>query len=131
MNENTEPGLSVPPRILRLPTVGRGTGLSRGAILPMHFPGTISEVRLPGGAGPSAPWSMSGSTAGSKPADRFPQDSPIPTSRGQEVERQRWLPSLKFILVPETSSDLVVTNPVGIVITYLQADQGLVSGGES
>ena len=32
MNENIEPGLSVPPRILRLPSVRRRTGLSRSSI---------------------------------------------------------------------------------------------------
>ncbi len=74
---------------------------------------------------------MSGSTARPKPAGRFPQGSPIHTSREQEVERQRWLLPLKFIFVPQIPLYLVVTDPMGIVITYLQADQALVTAGKS
>ncbi len=51
----------------------------------------------------------------------------VHTTREQEVERQRWSLSLKFIFISEIPPDLVVTNPMGIVITYLQADRALVT----
>ena len=51
----------------------------------------------------------------------------VHTVREREVERQRWSLSLKFIFIPEIPTDLVVTNPMGIVITYLQADRALVT----
>ena len=54
----------------------------------------------------------------------------VETVREQEVERQRWSLSLKFIFVPEIPTDLVVANPMGIVITYLQADRALVTEGK-
>ena len=55
----------------------------------------------------------------------------VHTTREQEVERQRWSLSLKFIFIAEIPPDLVVTNPMGIVITYLHADRALVTGTES
>ncbi len=51
----------------------------------------------------------------------------VHTAREQEVERQRWSLSLKFIFIAEIPPDLIVTNPMGIVITYLQADRALVT----
>ncbi len=51
----------------------------------------------------------------------------VHTAREQEVERQRWSLSLKFVFLAEIPPDLVVTNPMGIVITYLQADRALVT----
>ena len=51
----------------------------------------------------------------------------IDTNRERETARERWSLSLKFIFIPEIPPDLVVTNPMGIVITYLQADQALVT----
>ena len=55
----------------------------------------------------------------------------VETAREQEVERQRWSLSLKFIFIPEIPPDLVVTNPMGIVITWLKADRALVTEGKS
>ena len=51
----------------------------------------------------------------------------VHTAREQKVERQRWSLSLKFIFIAEIPPDLIVTNPMGIVITYLQADRALVT----
>lgn len=55
----------------------------------------------------------------------------VHTAREQEVERQRWSLSLKFVFLAEIPPDLVVTNPMGIVITYLQADRALVTETKS
>ena len=55
----------------------------------------------------------------------------VHTAREQEVERQRWSLSLKFVFLAEIPPDLVVTNPMGIVITYLQADRALVTENQS
>ena len=51
----------------------------------------------------------------------------VRTVREKEVERQRWAISLKFIFVPNIPPELVVTNPMGLMITYLQADRALVT----
>ena len=45
-----------------------------------------------------------------------------------EVERERWSLSLQFLFLDEISSDLIVFNPMGIVITYLQGDRAIVTG---
>ena len=54
----------------------------------------------------------------------------VHTAREREVERRRWSLSLKFIFIPEIPPDLVVANPMGIVITYLRADRALVTEAE-
>ena len=45
-----------------------------------------------------------------------------------EVDRERWPLSLQFLFLDEISSDLIVHNPMGIVITYLQGDRAVVTG---
>ena len=45
-----------------------------------------------------------------------------------EVERERWSLSLQFLFLDEIPSDLIVFNPMGIVITYLQGDRAIVTG---
>ena len=45
-----------------------------------------------------------------------------------EVDRERWSLSLQFLFLDEISSDLIVHNPMGIVITYLQGDRAVVTG---
>ena len=47
--------------------------------------------------------------------------------REQEVERQHWSLSLKFVFLPEVPPELVVYNPMGLMVTYLQADRALVT----
>ena len=51
----------------------------------------------------------------------------VTLEREREVQRQRWSASLRFVFVPEIPLDLVVHNPMGIVITYLKADRALES----
>ena len=51
----------------------------------------------------------------------------VSLAREQETERQPWALSIKFVFLPEVPPDLVVYNPMGIMITYLQADRALVT----
>ena len=48
----------------------------------------------------------------------------------QEIRRERWSLTLRFEFLDRIPSELVVYNPMGILITYLQADQALVTGEE-
>ena len=49
---------------------------------------------------------------------------------GQEVLRERWSLSLRFEFLDSVPPQLVVHNPMGILITYLRADRALVTGGD-
>ena len=46
---------------------------------------------------------------------------------GQEVRRERWSLTLRFEFLESVPPELVVHNPMGILITYLQADRALVT----
>ena len=46
-----------------------------------------------------------------------------------EVHRERWTLSLQFQFLNQIPSDLIVFNPMGIVITYLRGDRAVLSGG--
>ena len=48
----------------------------------------------------------------------------------QEVLRERWSLSLRFEFLDSVPPELVVHNPMGLLITYMQADRALVTGGE-
>ena len=45
-----------------------------------------------------------------------------------EVSRERWTLSLQFLFLDEIPPDLIVFNPMGIIITYLQGDRAIVTG---
>ena len=45
-----------------------------------------------------------------------------------ETVRERWSLSLQFLFLEEIPPDLIVHNPMGIVITYLQGDRAIVTG---
>ena len=49
---------------------------------------------------------------------------------GQEIRRERWSTALRFEFLERIPSELVVHNPMGILVIYLQADQALVTGQE-
>ncbi len=51
-------------------------------------------------------------------------------SREQETGRERWSLTLRFDFLEEIPSELVVFNPMGLLITYLQADRALVTEDE-
>ena len=48
---------------------------------------------------------------------------------GAEVARERWTLSLQFLFLPTVDPELMIVNPMGIIITYLRGDQALVTDG--
>ena len=52
----------------------------------------------------------------------------VRTVAKKEVERERWSLSLQFLFLEQIPPDLMIFNPMGIVITYLQGDQAMVTG---
>ena len=48
---------------------------------------------------------------------------------GQEVARESWSVSMRFSFLPEIPAELVVRNPMGIVISFLQGDRIVTSEG--
>ena len=47
-----------------------------------------------------------------------------------EVGRERWTLSLQFLFLEEIPPDLIVFNPMGIIISYLQGDRATVTGNQ-
>ena len=47
-----------------------------------------------------------------------------------EVGRERWTLSLQFQFLNQIPTELIVFNPMGIVITYLQGDRAIVTGDQ-
>ena len=52
----------------------------------------------------------------------------VQMAMANEVSRERWSLSLQFLFLEEIPPDLIVHNPMGIVITYLQGDRAIVTG---
>ena len=48
----------------------------------------------------------------------------------REVSRERWTRSLQFLFLEEIPPDLIVSNPMGIIINYLQGDRATVTGDQ-
>ena len=48
----------------------------------------------------------------------------------EEIRRERWSLTLRFDFLDSIPPELVVHNPMGILVTYLQADRALVTGEE-
>ena len=46
----------------------------------------------------------------------------------QEVARESWSVSMRFSFLPEIPAELVVRNPMGIVISFLRGDRIVTSG---
>ena len=42
---------------------------------------------------------------------------------GEELARESWSVSIRFSFLPEIPAELVVRNPMGIVISFLQGDR--------
>ena len=42
---------------------------------------------------------------------------------GEEIGRERWTASIQFTFLPQVPADLLPINPMGIIVTYIQADQ--------
>ena len=52
----------------------------------------------------------------------------VGTRGGEEVARESWSVSMRFSFLPQTPAELVVRNPMGIVISFLQGDRIVTSG---
>ena len=52
----------------------------------------------------------------------------VQMAMANETGRERWSLSLQFLFLEEIPPDLIVHNPMGIVITYLQGDRAIVTG---
>ena len=52
----------------------------------------------------------------------------VQLTNGIETTRERWSLSLQFIFMEEVPPELMVVNPMGIIITYMRGDRALVSG---
>ena len=48
----------------------------------------------------------------------------------QELKRERWTLSLRFEFLDSIPPELVVHNPMGLLVTYMRADRALVTGGD-
>ena len=51
----------------------------------------------------------------------------IRLENGVEVARDRWTVSLQFTFLDTIDPELMIVNPMGIIVTYLRADQVFVS----
>ena len=49
----------------------------------------------------------------------------VTLNSGNEVARERWSVSLQFTFLAEVPADLMPTNPMGILVTYIQADRAV------
>ena len=96
-----------------------------------------SPARAPG----SPPWPPAPSTPSSRsnrscsastprprrPTGRRPTSTLVHLRDGRETLRERWSLTLRFTFLEAIPSELVVHNPMGLLITYLQADRALVT----
>ncbi|MDE2878512.1 VirB8/TrbF family protein, partial [Candidatus Palauibacter soopunensis] len=48
----------------------------------------------------------------------------------QELRRERWSLTLRFEFLDSIPNELVVHNPMGLLVTYMRADRALVTGDE-
>ena len=48
--------------------------------------------------------------------------------RQDRVARDRWTLSLQFTFIDTVAPELMIVNPMGIIITYLRGDRALVTG---
>ncbi len=48
----------------------------------------------------------------------------------QEVRRERWSLTLRFEFLDSIPNELVVHNPMGLLVTYMRADRALVAGDD-
>ena len=51
----------------------------------------------------------------------------VRTRQEQEVSREQWTATMQFVFMPVIPADLVIFNPMGIQITYLETDRTLIT----
>ena len=50
------------------------------------------------------------------------------TRQEREVSREAWTATMQFVFMPVIPADLVIVNPMGIQVTYLETDRTLITG---
>ena len=78
----------------------------------MRRPLALAVIAL---AGTALVFSVLGAVAGDFDLVLFPP--------GQDPQRQRWTASLQFTFLSVISPALLPVNPLGLIVTYIQADQ--------
>ena len=51
----------------------------------------------------------------------------VRTRQEQEVSREQWTATMQFVFMPVIPADLVIFNPMGIQVTYLETDRALIN----
>ena len=69
-----------------------------------------------------------GAVAGGRGQFRDADVVAVVEGRGAEVSRDRWTLSLQFTFLETVEPELMIVNPMGILITYLRGDRALVTG---
>ena len=50
------------------------------------------------------------------------------TRQKRELSREAWTATMQFVFMPVIPADLVIVNPMGIQVTYLETDKTLITG---
>ncbi len=51
----------------------------------------------------------------------------VRTQQEREISREQWTATMQFVLMPVIPGDLVIFNPMGIQVTYLETDRALIT----
>ena len=51
----------------------------------------------------------------------------VRTQQEREVSREQWTATMQFVFMPVIPADLVIVNPMGIQVTYLETDRTLIT----
>ena len=51
----------------------------------------------------------------------------VRTRQEREVSREAWTATMQFVFMPVIPVDLVIVNPMGIQVTYLETDRTLIT----
>ena len=51
----------------------------------------------------------------------------VRTQQESEISREQWTATMQFVFMPVISADLVIFNPMGIQVTYLETDRSLIT----
>ena len=51
----------------------------------------------------------------------------VRTQQEREISREQWTATMQFVFMPVIPADLVIFNPMGIQVTYLETDRALIT----
>ena len=100
------------------------------------LPGRRPEYRHAGSGEPATrSYRSSGLSCGFKPTNRTHGATAdfdlVRLVNAVESERERWSLSLQFIFLEAVPTELMIFNPMGIIVTYLRGDRAMVSAGRN